>query len=152
MPLARSTTGNSGPELDVALRECPPLWPVPTILRRRYTVWCEPFDASSGQLPRYARAHYPPGSAPSSGVVVGYRIGDARTNRVAVFLPSVAALDQRLLQYLRRAQLILVDGTFWTTTSCIAASAAVQPRALDFKTDVLWSMLDAIEHFRSVLR
>jgi pyrroloquinoline quinone biosynthesis protein B len=179
--------GNSGPELDVALRECPPLWPGPDdptapihgifltdaeldhtlgllslrqarelhiygtaavrILLSRcavlptlesYTVvhwhearpgerftlhyhdgtpsplWCEPFDATSGRLPRYARAHYPPGSAPSSGVVVGYRIGDARTNRVAVFLPSVAALDERLLQYLRRAQLVLVDGTFWT--------------------------------------
>ncbi|HEX6401631.1 MAG TPA: MBL fold metallo-hydrolase [Pseudonocardiaceae bacterium] len=179
--------GNSGPDLDVALRECPPLWPGPDdstapihgifltdaeldhtlgLLSLRqarelhvygtaavrillsqcavlptlesYTVvhwhearpgerfalhyrdgtpspvWCEPFDATSGRLSRYARAHYPPGSAPSSGVVVGYRIGDARTNRVAVFLPSVAALDQRLLQYLRRAQLILVDDTFWT--------------------------------------
>lgn len=72
-------------------------------------LWCEPFDASSGRLPRYAR-----GSGPSAGVVVGYRIGDARTDRVAVFLPSVAALDERLVQRLRGAQLVLVDGTFWT--------------------------------------
>jgi pyrroloquinoline quinone biosynthesis protein B len=51
---------------------------------------------------------------PSSGVVVGYRISDARTNRVAVFLPSVAALDERILEQLQAAQLVLVDGTFWT--------------------------------------
>lgn len=179
--------GNAGPELDVALRKCPPLWPGPDdptapihgifltdaeldhtlgLLSLRqacelhvygtaavrillsqsavlptlesYTavrwhdarpgerfalhyrdgtpspLWCEPFDVTSGRLPRYARAHYPPGNAPASGVVVGYRIGDERTNRVAVFLPSVAALDDRIVQYLRRAALVLVDGTFWT--------------------------------------
>jgi pyrroloquinoline quinone biosynthesis protein B len=72
-------------------------------------LWCEPFDATSGRLPRYAR-----GSMPSSGVVVGYRISDARTNRVAVFLPSVAALDERILEQPQGAQLVLVDGTFWT--------------------------------------
>ena len=178
--------GNSGPEIDVALRECPPLWPGPddptapihgifltdaeldhtlgllslrqarelhvygtaavrTLLSQcavlptleSYTVvhwhaarpgerfalryrdgapsplWCEPFDATSGRLPRYARAHYAPGSAPSSGVVVGYRIGDARTNRVAVFLPSVAALDAGVVEELRETHLVLVDGSFW---------------------------------------
>jgi pyrroloquinoline quinone biosynthesis protein B len=82
-------------------------------LRYRHGVasplWCEAFDASSTRLPRYAR-----GGVPSSGVVVGYRIGDERTNRIAVFLPSVADLDAHLLQELRGAHLILVDGTFWT--------------------------------------
>lgn len=179
--------GNCGPELDVALRECPPLWPgpddstapihgvfltdaeldhtlgllslrqadelyvygtaavrillshcgvLPTLesyvavrwhevrpgerfaLHYRHgaasPLWCEPFDASSGRLPRYARAHYPPNSGPTSGVVVGYRLGDERTDRIAVFLPSVAALDERLLRHLHGAQLILIDGTFWT--------------------------------------
>jgi len=174
--------GNAGPELDVALSQCPPLWPGPNdptapihgifltdaeldhavgLLSLRqaselhvygtaavrillsqcgvlptlesYTVvhwhevrpgerfalnyrhgapsrlWCEPFDASSGRLPRYAK-----GSPTSAGVVIGYRIGDAHTNRVAVFLPSLAVLDERLLEHLRGAQLVLVDGTFWT--------------------------------------
>jgi pyrroloquinoline quinone biosynthesis protein B len=72
-------------------------------------LWCEPFDASSGRLPRYARD-----GTPSSGVVVGYRIGDTHTDRIAVFLPSTAALDEHLLQHIRGAQLLLVDGTFWT--------------------------------------
>ncbi|MGH3823477.1 MAG: pyrroloquinoline quinone biosynthesis protein PqqB [Pseudonocardiaceae bacterium] len=174
--------GNAGPELDVALRECPPLWPepgdstapihgvfltdaeldhtlgllslrqarelpvygtaavrlllsqcgvLPTLesyavvrwhdvrpgekfaLHYRHgaasPLWCEPFDATGPRLPRYAR-----GSAPGSGVVVGYRISDERTDRCAVFLPSVAALDERLLEQLRGAHLVLVDGTFWT--------------------------------------
>jgi pyrroloquinoline quinone biosynthesis protein B len=174
--------GNAGPELDVALRECPPLWPepggstapihgvfltdaeldhtlgllslrqarelpvygtaavrmlltqcglLPTLesyttvhwhevqpgekfaLRYRHgaasPLWCEPFDATSGRLPRYAH-----GNAADTGVVVGYRISDARTDRCAVFLPSVAALDEHLLHQLRGTHLVLVDGTFWT--------------------------------------
>ncbi|MGH3973423.1 MAG: pyrroloquinoline quinone biosynthesis protein PqqB [Pseudonocardiaceae bacterium] len=71
-------------------------------------IWCEPFDASSGRLPRYAH-----GSGPTSGVVIGYRITDQRTTRTVVFLPSVAALSDDLLEYIAQAQLILVDGTFW---------------------------------------
>jgi pyrroloquinoline quinone biosynthesis protein B len=179
--------GNAGPDLDVALRECPSLWPEPdaatapihgvfltdaeldhtlgllalrqstelhvygtatvrTLLSQcgvlpilgSYTVlhwhevrpgerfwlhnrygapsplWCEPFDATTGRLPRYARTSYAPTSAPDFGVVIGYRMGDARTDRVAAFLPSVATLDERLLAHLRGAQLVLVDGTFWT--------------------------------------
>lgn len=174
--------GNAGPELGVALRECPALWPKPSAetapihgvfltdaeldhtlgllsLRQarelhvygtaavrmllsqcgvlptlesyavvhwhevrpgqgfalRYLdgaaspLWCEPFDATSTRLPRYAR-----GSAAGSGVVVGYRISDERTDRCAVFLPSVAALDEPLLERLRGTHLALVDGTFWT--------------------------------------
>ena len=31
-----------------------------------------------------------------------------------MFLPSVAALDDRLLEQLRGTDLLLVDGTFWT--------------------------------------
>jgi pyrroloquinoline quinone biosynthesis protein B len=173
--------GNAGPELDGALRECPPLWPKPhdstapihgvfltdaeldhtlgllslrqaselqvygtaavrillsqcgllptlesyTVVRwhevqpgERFALhyrhgapsplWCEPLDATSGRLPRYAR-----GTGPTSGVVVGYRITDERTARSAVFLPSMAVLDESLLQQLGGAHLALVDGTFW---------------------------------------
>jgi pyrroloquinoline quinone biosynthesis protein B len=174
--------GNAGPELDSALRECPPLWPEPddstapihgvfltdaeldhtlgllslrqatelhvygtaavrillsqcgllptlesyTVVRWHEVrpgepfalqyrhglaspVWCEALDATTGRLPRYAR-----GCGPRSGVVIGYRITDERTARSAVFLPSVAALDESLLQQLSGADLVLVDGTFWT--------------------------------------
>lgn len=72
-------------------------------------LWCEAFDATSGRLPRYAR-----GTGPTTGVVIGYRITDERTARSAVFLPSVAALDESLLPQLGGAHLVLVDGTFWT--------------------------------------
>ena len=71
-------------------------------------LWCEPFEASSGRLPRYAR-----GSGPSTGVVIGYRITDERTARAAVFLPSVAALDAGVVEELRETHLVLVDGSFW---------------------------------------
>ncbi len=72
-------------------------------------LWCEPIEASSGRLPRYAR-----GRGPTSGVVVGYRITDERTAHTAVFLPSVAALDASIVEQLRATQLVLVDGSFWT--------------------------------------
>ena len=82
-------------------------------------LWCEPFDATTGRVPRYARGRYPGSTAllpdpGSPGVVIGYRITDERTGRSAVFLPSVAALDERLLDQLRGSDLLLVDGTFWT--------------------------------------
>ncbi len=76
-------------------------------------LWCEPFDASCGRLPRYARDSGPEGGGPTSGVVIGYRITDQRTARSVVFLPSVAALDDGLLKHLDQAHLVLVDGTFW---------------------------------------
>lgn len=74
-------------------------------------IWCEPFDASCGRLPRYARGGGFTG--PTSGVVIGYRITDQRSTRSVVFLPSVAALDDGLLKHLEQAHLVLVDGTFW---------------------------------------
>lgn len=69
---------------------------------------CQALEATTGRLPRYAR----PGE-PRCGVVIGYRITDQRTAGSAVFLPSVAALDEDLLQHLQGAQLVLIDGTFW---------------------------------------
>ncbi|MGH3838288.1 MAG: MBL fold metallo-hydrolase, partial [Pseudonocardiaceae bacterium] len=74
-------------------------------------MWCEPFDVSCGRLPRYARDGGFKGS--TSGVVIGYRITDQRSTRSAVFLPSVAVLDDGLLKHLEQAHLVLVDGTFW---------------------------------------
>lgn len=71
-------------------------------------LWCEPLDATSGRLPRYAH-----GAGPTSGIVIGYRITDERTARSMVFLPSMATLDDRLLEHLSAAELVLVDGTFW---------------------------------------
>ena len=87
-------------------------------------IWCEPFDASCGRLPRYARAtapsgrgdsqgDLPQGGDPGSGVVIGYRITDQRTARSVVFLPSVAVLGDTALRHIDQAHLVLVDGTFW---------------------------------------
>lgn len=77
------------------------------------SIWCEPFDASCGRLPRYARGNLLQGGNPDSGVVIGYRITDQRTAGSVVFLPSVSALDDAALKHIDRAHLVLVDGTFW---------------------------------------
>ena len=81
-------------------------------------IWCEPFDASCGRLPRYARGSalqngVLQGGNRDSGVVIGYRITDQRTARSMVYLPSVAALDDVALKHIDQAHLALVDGTFW---------------------------------------
>jgi pyrroloquinoline quinone biosynthesis protein B len=73
---------------------------------------CQALEATTGRLPRYARPRGPQ-QGPRRGVVIGYRITDQRTTGSAVFLPSVAALDEDLLQQLAGAQLVLIDGTFW---------------------------------------
>jgi pyrroloquinoline quinone biosynthesis protein B len=91
-------------------------------------IWCEPFDASCGRLPRYARGSVAQngvlqdgvsqggvsqGGGPDSGTVIGYRVTDQRTARSMVFLPSVAALSNAALKHINQAHLTLVDGTFW---------------------------------------
>ena len=73
---------------------------------------CQALEATTARLPRYARPRGPQ-HGPRRGVVIGYRITDQRTTGSAVFLPSVAALDEDLLQQLAGAQLVLIDGTFW---------------------------------------
>ncbi|MGH3972107.1 MAG: pyrroloquinoline quinone biosynthesis protein PqqB [Pseudonocardiaceae bacterium] len=87
------------------------------------SIWCEPFDASCGRLPRYARGSVAQSGVlqggvlqsggPDSGVVIGYRITDQRTARSVVFLPSVAVLGDTALKHIDQAHLVLVDGTFW---------------------------------------
>lgn len=76
-------------------------------------IWCEPFDASCGRLPRYARGGVLQDGSRDSGVVIGYRITDQRTSRSVVLLPSVATLDYAALKHIDQADLVLVDGTFW---------------------------------------
>jgi pyrroloquinoline quinone biosynthesis protein B len=80
---------------------------------RASPIWCEPFDASCGRLPRYARGSVVQGGGPGSGVVTGYRITDQRTARSVVLLPSVAVLGDTALKHIDQAHLVLVDGTFW---------------------------------------
>lgn len=81
----------------------------------------------------------------------------AMAARTAALRRHYPWLDQEALTYfdtrIPRAQKECADALDIVLTHCTSRdSQDAATRALEFKTDVLWSMLDAIEHSRSVLR
>lgn len=64
----------------------------------------------SGRPPRFMNRT----TRPSAGNVIGYRIVDGKTGGRLLFLPDVAALDERLLRLLPECDVLLFDGTFWS--------------------------------------
>jgi pyrroloquinoline quinone biosynthesis protein B len=63
-----------------------------------------------GKLPRYLQE----GASPAVGNVVAYRFVDESTGGRLLFMPDVAALDDRTLDEMRNCDALLIDGTFWS--------------------------------------
>src|SRR5581483_4427299 len=63
-----------------------------------------------GKPPRFVRH----GGASAPGHCVGYRISDERTRGSVLFLPDVAAIDDRIAHLLGGCDVLLFDGTFWS--------------------------------------
>jgi len=72
-----------------------------------------------GKLPRYRVGR----ALPSAGDTVGYRFEDERTKGRLVFVPTAAALTDSMLEQLRAADALLLDGTFWSEEEMLAAGA-----------------------------
>lgn len=105
--------------------------------------WCEPPDQleplrlrdgtpsgllfqafpAPGKPPRYREAK----AGPDSGDTIGYLIEDEETRGRLAVLPSVAALDDRVLRRLEDCDAILVDGTFWSEHELAEAGAGETP-------------------------
>jgi pyrroloquinoline quinone biosynthesis protein B len=62
--------------------------------------------------PRFAGGDHP-------GHTVGLLVRDESTGGVCAFVPGCGGLDQRLLDRLGQAELVLFDGTFWTDDELI---------------------------------
>jgi pyrroloquinoline-quinone synthase len=81
----------------------------------------------------------------------------AMATRAAALRRHYTWLNYQALEYFEaripRARQECADALDIVLTYCTSAdSQDAAARALEFKTDVLWSMLDAIEHSRSALR
>jgi pyrroloquinoline quinone biosynthesis protein B len=63
-----------------------------------------------GKAPRFVKP--PPPSR--TGNAVGYRLVDERTGGRLLFLPDVAAVDEKLSSVLMDCDALLFDGTFWS--------------------------------------
>ncbi|MEP6571687.1 MAG: pyrroloquinoline quinone biosynthesis protein PqqB [Gemmatimonadota bacterium] len=68
--------------------------------------------AVGGDPPRFARRDLP-------GHTVGLVIEESTSGRSCIFVPGCGALDDELLARLARAELLLLDGTFWTEDELI---------------------------------
>ena len=66
--------------------------------------------ALPGKPPRFMK------SKTMEGNVVGYHITDARANGRLLFLPDVGELNQIILKWLPKCDVLLFDGTFWSET------------------------------------
>ena len=76
------------------------------------------------QPPRFAsNARYKAGS---NNHVVGYRVQDQSTGGRLLFLPNVAKFEDQLAAFLKEADIILFDGTFWTDNEMIECGAGQQ--------------------------
>jgi len=63
-----------------------------------------------GKSPRYLGR----GSSAIPGDVIAYRFVDEATGGRLLFMPDLAALDERALHEMRSCDALLIDGTFWS--------------------------------------
>lgn len=63
-----------------------------------------------GKLPRYREGR----ASPCGEDTVGYQLMDESTGKRLVYVPGLAALDRDVLIRLRDADVVLLDGTFWS--------------------------------------
>jgi pyrroloquinoline quinone biosynthesis protein B len=73
----------------------------------------------SGKPPRYRERQ----AGLSPGDCVGYRLVDERTGGRLIYVPGMAALDDAALCECKNADLLLIDGSFWSDTEMAAAGA-----------------------------
>jgi len=76
-----------------------------------------------GKPPRFVRH----GGASAPGHCVGYRISDERTRGSVLFLPDVAAIDDRIAHLLGGCDVLLFDGTFWSENEMRRAGVGTAP-------------------------
>jgi pyrroloquinoline quinone biosynthesis protein B len=74
--------------------------------------------AVAGDAPRFA-------SVAGPGSTVGLMIRD-RSGSTAVYIPGCGAMDAVVTQRLRRADLVLFDGTFWSDDELVALGVSTQ--------------------------
>ncbi|HTU20571.1 MAG TPA: pyrroloquinoline quinone biosynthesis protein PqqB [Gemmataceae bacterium] len=72
-----------------------------------------------GKLPRYREGR----ASPSGEDTVGYQLVDESTGKRLVYVPGLAALDRDVLTRLQTADVVLLDGTFWSDDEMRTAGA-----------------------------
>ena len=78
-------------------------------------------------VPTTKRARFGAGTA--AGRVVGYRLTDTHTGRVAVYLPGVQRLTPEVREQLADCSVLLVDGTCWHDDELIRLGLAAKTSA-----------------------
>lgn len=81
--------------------------------------------ALSSKAPPYSphRAH------PETGDNIGLLIEDARSGRTVFYAPGLGAIDPQVEAAMRRADCVLVDGTFWSADEMVALGFSTKPAA-----------------------
>ncbi|MCW5626972.1 MAG: pyrroloquinoline quinone biosynthesis protein PqqB [Burkholderiales bacterium] len=108
------TTGN--PLFNILGHYCGVDWhPMPTAPGNAFTV-TGGNDLSFTAVPLKSKAppYSPHRNDPHEGDNVGMRITDTRTGRTAFYAPGLGEIEPHLKPYLEAADVVMVDGTFWT--------------------------------------
>ena len=108
------TTGN--PLFNILGHYCGVDWhPMPTAAGNAFTV-TGGNDLSFTAVPLKSKAppYSPHRNDPHEGDNVGMRITDTRSGRTAFYAPGLGEIEPHLKPYLEAADVVMVDGTFWT--------------------------------------
>lgn len=87
---------------------------------------------------------------------VGYRIKDLKTGKNLFYAPGLGAVEDHVLEYMKDADCVLVDGTVWTNTEMsnegISDKLASEMGHLDQSSEQgIMSMLKTLEKPRKIL-
>jgi pyrroloquinoline quinone biosynthesis protein B len=108
--------------------------------------------AVAGKAPPYS----PHRQTPRAGDNIAFTIEDRRNGKSLFYAPGLAGVDEAVATRMRRADCVLVDGTFWTSDEMIRAGVG-RKRAADMGhlaqsgADGMLAHLERIEGPRKVL-
>jgi pyrroloquinoline quinone biosynthesis protein B len=113
------TTGN--PLFNILGHYCGVNWhKVPTGRGNSFPViGAEPLAFTAVPLKSNAPPYSPRRDKPSPGDNIGVRIADPRSGKVLFYAPGLGEIEPNLKPFLEEADVLMVDGTFWTDDEMI---------------------------------
>jgi pyrroloquinoline quinone biosynthesis protein B len=119
--MAREDLSTGNPLFNILQHYCSVNWhQVPTYPGNRFTVLgAEELSFTAVPLQSKAPPYSPHRNDPHEGDNIGLRIMDPRSGKILFYAPGLGGIEPHLEPFLKEADCVLVDGTFWTDDEMI---------------------------------
>ena len=119
--MAREDLSTGNPLFNILGHYCGVNWhKVPTERGNSFqVVGAEPLAFSAVPLKSNAPPYSPRRDKPSPGDNIGMRITDPRSGKILFYAPGLGEIEPHLKPFLEEADVLMVDGTFWTDDEMI---------------------------------